>query len=157
MHKTHGRSYPTVLLIIALIGSISLAAASEEPSDKSIVGFWFGARLQKATNTEVQEICHFKSDGTFTITFRKMKDGQLIQEQDESGKWEVNGKVKTMVTTHINGKQLDESKYITDQYVIIEVTDSDLRYEHMKSGAKFRLTRVQEGFTFPKRRHPADR
>jgi len=149
MLKTHGRFCPTVLLIFALIVSISLAAAADEPNDKSIVGFWFGTRRQKATNTEMLEICHFKPDGTFSITFRKMKDGKLVEEQNESGRWERNQNVKTLVTTHINGKQLETSRYITEKYLITELTDSEMRYEHIKSHAKFKVIRVKEGFKFP--------
>ncbi len=42
-----------------------------------------------------------------------------------------------------------KSRYITDKYLIIELTDSEMRYEHMKSGTKFKLSRVKEGFEFP--------
>ncbi len=146
MNKTHLRF---CLAITLLMACTSLPAGAGELNDKNIVGVWFGARQQKATKTETQEICHFKSDGSFSISFRRIKDGQLLEEQNESGRWELNGNLKTMVTTHINGKQLDASKYIIDKYLMIEVTDSDMRYEHMKSGAKFRLTRVKEGFKFP--------
>jgi len=146
MNKTHLRFCLVIILLMACTG---LAAAASELKDKDILGVWFGARQQKATKTETQEICRFNADGSFSISFRRIKDGQVLEEQTKSGRWELNGNIKTMVTTHINGKQLDTSKYITDKYVIIEVTDSDMRYEHLKSGAKFRLTRVQEGFKFP--------
>ncbi len=108
MRKIHGRLCLTALLIFALIGSISFAAATDEANDKSIVGFWFGARRQKATNIEMLEICHFKPDGTFSITFRKMKDGKLLEEQNESGRWERNQNVKTLVTTHIHKRRRGE-------------------------------------------------
>ena len=143
MKKTHLRF---CLVVILLMACTSLAAAASEPKDEDIVGVWFGVRQQKATKTETQEICRFKADGSFSISFRRIKDGQVLEEQNESGRWELNDNVKTMVTTHINGKHLDKSRYITDKYLIIELTDSVMRYEHMKSGAKFKLSRVKEGF-----------
>jgi hypothetical protein len=88
MDKTYLRfSLLVFLTLMIVLTGISFAMAADEPNDKSIVGFWFGARLQQATNSEIQEICHFKPDGTFSITFRKMKDGQLVEEQNESGQW----------------------------------------------------------------------
>ncbi len=149
MNKRHVRFFSPILIMVMLIGFISSAPLLGDPSNKSIVGVWFGARQQKETRRVIQEICHFKADGSFHIRFRKIKDGQPDREQNESGRWELKDNGKTMVTMNINGEDLPESRYITEKYLIIELTDSEMRYEHAKSGKQFRLIRVNEGFEFP--------
>jgi hypothetical protein len=109
MRKRHVRFCFPIFLLVILMGFASSAALPGELSNKSIVGFWFGVHHHGRTNGETQEICHFKADGTFYIRFRKVKDGQPVREQNESGRWELKDNVKTMVTTHI-GNQGDVVK-----------------------------------------------
>jgi hypothetical protein len=139
----------SILLFVTLFSSLSGAALPHESGKERIVGYWFGVYQQVGVDGDVQEICHIKADGSFLIRFRIVQDGHPVGEQSESGRWEVKDNIKTMVTTHINGKQLGGSEYITEKYRITKLTDSEMNYEHIKTGKAFKLTRVGEGFKLP--------
>jgi hypothetical protein len=139
-----------VFLMFVLIVPGSFAAPSSKQRATSIIGVWYGVHRQQGSGTETQEICRFGADGSFDIRFRAVeKKGQPVLEQNEAGRWELKGNIKTMVTTHINGKHLGVSQYITDRYLITDLSDSEMRYEDITSKAQFKLIRAKEGFEFP--------
>ena len=128
-----------------------VAAGLPEKTDNAynITGCWFGSHQQAGIDGDIQNISCFKSDNTFLIRFRVIQNGRQIGEQTESGTWELKGNIKTMVTTHINQEHLDKDQYITDRYLMLGMDGSELHYEHLTSGTKYKAIRVSNEFNFP--------
>ena len=139
----------SICLFLLLFGCTILRHSPNNLKREELVGYWFGVHKQSDIPGDIQEICHMKADGGFNIRFRVVVDGKLIGEQNESGYWQLDGNIKTVVTTHINGRKLEEPKYYIDKYLIKNITESEIVYEEIKSGIEFKDKRVNEGFDFP--------
>ena len=127
-------------LVIMLFASIAVAELPEKiDNEDGIIGCWFGTHQQNDIRGDIQTISCFKSDHTFSVRFRIMQNGRSVAEQTESGKWELNGNIKTMATTRINQESLSTDKYITDKYLILRLTRSEQHYEQMENGIHFKV------------------
>ena len=141
----------SILLIPIFFGCASRIhpPSLDGPEKERLIGYWFGVHEQEGIDGDIQAIFQRKADGTFYVRFCIINNGKPTWNQEESGTWHLDGSLKTTVTTHINGRHLGESRYITDKYLITKSTDSEILFEHVGTGTKFRYIRVKEGFEFP--------
>ena len=140
----------SVTIIVSFLGlNVNAAVLPDGDDTERLVGLWFGTHQQDGIDGDIQTLTKFNPDGTFLIRFRLVQGGKAVGEQSESGTWELKNNIKTMVTTHIGVHPLPQDKVITDSYTIYKLTNTEMHYEHIKTGTRFKATRVQEGFVFP--------
>jgi hypothetical protein len=136
--------------IILFFMSIGLAYPQKMDNDANkLIGTWFGTHKQSDVEGDIQTISTPYSNGAFFIKFRVIQNNRPVLEQNELGTWKLkDNRQITIITTHINGQHLGKDKYITDNYVIRKLTDSEQDCDHVETGTKFKYIRVNDQFKF---------
>jgi len=152
------QSFPTTIitLIIILVGAacsenqpndspkVNGQLAQLEPqtdacSDLKIDDFTGTWRGEKSLDSEkpLQIWTHVRrQDGTFEITF--LNDDAETIDAVKTGSWSINGCVLRNLIRKINSKAVN----ISESYEINELTNTTIRYTHLRSGNSYTMKKT---------------
>ena len=137
------------IVIVLLIGGCA-HTKNTVINHESLVGYWYEVHQQDDFDGDVYSITNLKNDGTFYVQFRVKKNGRTVEEQTESGTWDLKeGNIHNTITTSINDQQLPEALYIADSYVILNISSNEMEYQHISTNTKFKANKVDQSFIIP--------
>jgi hypothetical protein len=126
----------------------------EEQNRKWLLGRWYGENIT-ASGYDRQYIIERFTDGTMKTHFRFIDPRGHASEQVEEATWGISGGVYYSTTTGVvQGDQvLPTNKELLstyNAYNIIDLSRTNFRYQHVKSGNTYEVHCVRESFTFPR-------
>lgn len=118
---------------------------------RDVTGYWY-AELEK-NNSVIKWLNHRKEDGTYKILFKEYVGQELRDQQIERGTWSFSdGFYSTKaqsITTDQGTQQIDSlDEYFRESFWVKYLTDNEMEYVHIKTGAEFKAIRVDSDFDF---------
>lgn len=125
--------------LCALMAVLSVAATAQD-----LVGRWYGEGYQH--RVYMHWLVDRRPDGSFSAEFRRYEDCKLVMQQQEVGRWRLEGNTYSTQTHVIDGRMV----FFRDSYILQSVENGVMSYMHMASGTKFSARRVGgEFFDWP--------
>jgi hypothetical protein len=127
-------------------------SSSQEMSWKLLSGTWFGSQPTKEGGIK-QEIIERVSNGAYRVKFKITSKNGSISKTEEYGEWGASGSIYFTIFKGFieDGKEsrVDVEPYNYDAYRIITLNNDMFEYEHVTTGNKYTIKRVQFNFDFP--------
>jgi hypothetical protein len=138
--------YIAALLAVALLGCASPGQRDANP----LVGRWYGERFQPYLGGDAKWLIDRRSDGTYTVTFRRYQDGRVVQEHRERGRWVYMSGLYATWTQFLGESETDpKDEHFQDMYLIEIIANGEVKYKHIRTGLDFRAQRVADDFQLP--------
>ena len=115
---------------------------------EAFIGEWESVQITVEGNTKHSSLTR-APDSRYVVEFKILSpENELIRSSKEFGYWGVSGDIYfTSFRGWIKGDKLKQADptnaYYYDAYNILKVTESELIYENLSSGNKYKYTRVQ--------------
>lgn len=133
------------LVLVVVFSFFSVAALAQSPD-----GHWYGEGYQPALRQHSQWIAHYRVGGGFRVEFRTYAGCRLQRIQVEEGKWTLLNDQILIITSSVDGKDVDASNmHYRDLYRIDRLTEAEFQTTHARTGQQFLTRRVDPDFTFP--------
>lgn len=137
----------------AALPSKYTASKSFEENWQLMTGTWFGQQPLKNGGIR-QQITQRYPDATFVITFRYIKRDGSENFLRDYGAWGISGPIYFSLTT---AEQKDDqvvdtepgNEFDNNAYRILRLNEESFEYEHVVTGDRYILKRVEPGFRFP--------
>jgi hypothetical protein len=116
-------------------------------SREQLIGQWHRSDSNGAEN--FSELAQLNDDGSFTFTFYTYNlEGSVVDEISELGMWGLVGDLHFTITEaevenqqHFKADMTDNDNY--HAYRVLALSDDNFTYEHVVTGEKFTLFKVQ--------------
>ncbi|MEY4878798.1 MAG: hypothetical protein RJB62_266 [Pseudomonadota bacterium] len=111
-----------------------LLAASPEPLDP--VGLWYGEGQPHDPN--ILYLDQFGADGTFRSEFRRYERCEIVWQQVEEGRWNMEGDLIITIIDKVNG--IPALGY--QEYIVEELLENEIRLRHTETEFLFIERRI---------------
>lgn len=128
-------------------------SASEEERWTLMVGKWYGSQPTKGGGLK-QHIAERYPDGSYKITFKITDARGNSKKSSEVGNWGISGPIYfTIFRGWLNQERIKpsdpSSPYNYDAYNIINLTSEVFEYNHVTTGNRYKIQKVESNFVFP--------
>lgn len=134
-------------LLSGLLFALTLAppvwANQQAGQEKLAVGTWYG-EYAPAPNQPLQRFIVTRlADGSFSLQARLYEKGKIVSDLRNRGLWGISNGMYFTVTTEVNGERTDfKNPGVTHPYLVRTLSQGEFEYQHIPSGNKFRVVRV---------------
>ena len=138
-----------------LVDAAKPKSTEEEQRRRDLmVGTWFGEAKTKDGGSRMH-IVQRKEDGSAVILFRAFEPDGTVQNSAEVNHWGLDGDIYFSMTrgwlNNSGFKPADITRaYFYDAYKVISLSEEKFEYQHIVSGNRYEVKRVEDGFQFPK-------
>ena len=130
-------------LVLALTLASPVLADKQSDQEKLAIGTWYG-EFSPGPNQPLQRFINTRqADGSYTVQARLYEKGRFISELRNRGLWGISNGLYYTVTTEVNGEKTDlKNPEVTHPYLVRSINPTVFEYQHIASGNKFRVLRV---------------